>query len=252
MKFSIITPTYKRAEKLQRAINSVLAQSRQDWEMIIVNDSPGDESYSKISTALNDIRIKYLVNDANRGANFSRNRALDAIAPDSDWIIFLDDDDFLAQNALTTHADIIRENPNQRWIITNRAYKDGSPITQAPKNRAIYSYARDYLIKKIIKNDATHCIKTELIKNIRFPSLIKQGEEWLFFFQIKNPIFYCDINTTLSDGYDKTHGLNFRKRSAMEQLRALILIIKEGRKFNILTFYFFLYICMRLMRAIIK
>lgn len=257
MKFSIITPTYKRAEKLQRAVNSILTQRYTNWEMIIINDPPNNASYLKIAELFRDNRIKYLINESNRGTNFSRNHGLDAVSIDSDWIIFLDDDDFFTQNALEIYINLIQKNPDQHWIVTNRAYIDGTPITKAPKNNISYKYARDYLIKKILKGDATHCIKTKIVKNIRFPTLIKQGEEWLFFFQISEKIkinfFYHNINTTLSDGYDIKTGLNFRQRSKIQQLKTLILMLKEGKKHNLLTSpYFLLYICMRFIRAFIK
>ena len=56
--FSIITPTYKRADKLQRAIDSVMSQTSGDFEMIIVNDSPAVFLYSPdyLYVISNDLR----------------------------------------------------------------------------------------------------------------------------------------------------------------------------------------------------
>ena len=52
MKFSIITPTYKRADKLSRAVNSLRNQTYTDWEMIIVNDSPAETEYLLVNHLL--------------------------------------------------------------------------------------------------------------------------------------------------------------------------------------------------------
>ena len=96
MRFSIITPTYKRSDKLIRAVKSVQAQTYKDWEMVVVNDSPNDETYIPFASSINDPRIHYHVNKTNSGVNFTRNFALDRVSADSKWVVFLDDDDYLA------------------------------------------------------------------------------------------------------------------------------------------------------------
>ena len=254
MKFSIITPTYKRADKLPRAIESVLEQSHTDWEMIIVNDSPDDVSYATFEKNISDPRVIYLKNEKNEGVNYSRNRGLDSLSRDSDWVIFLDDDDYFTPDALETFSNLITSHPDKKWFVTNRAYTNGASLTLAPKNNALYSYACDYLIFKRIKGDATHCMKTKLVNHIRFSKEVKQGEEWFFFYQLglHEKIFYHSHNSTLTHGYNKSSGLNFRKRTRGEQWKSLLGIMKEG--WNLSLFYhptFFIYIKLRLLRLFI-
>ncbi|MDD5022519.1 MAG: glycosyltransferase, partial [Endomicrobiaceae bacterium] len=178
----------------------------------------------------NNTKITYLKNDKNYGVNYSRNRALDKISEnDKEWVIFLDDDDILEKDALKNLSEIIDES-KQNWIITNRADYNGSPFTKINKSKSYYSYIFDYLITKKIKGDATHCINTEVLKNIYFPKYVKQGEEWLFYYQLSLRIgkfYYVNCNTTLSDGYNP-NGLNFRKRSKREKFSSLISLIKES------------------------
>lgn len=255
MKFSIITPTYKRADKLIRAVGSVLKQTHIDWEMIIVNDSPTDTSYGTFEASISDPRITYLKNEENMGVNFSRNRALDSISKDSDWIIFLDDDDYLAPGALETFSDLISKYPNNEWFVTNRAFPDGNSITRFPRSDIEYSYAWDYLILKRCKGDATHCIKTTLVDGIRFSKLIKQAEEWIFFYQIglKSKIFYHPHNSTLTEGYNETSGLNFRKRTRTEQLKTLANLTHEDARLRLIYHPTYLaYLFMRLIRLVFK
>ena len=57
MRFSIITPTYKRADTLRRAISSLLSQTHTDWEMVVINDSPEDKSYEILFLFFQDERI---------------------------------------------------------------------------------------------------------------------------------------------------------------------------------------------------
>ena len=249
MRFSIITPTHKRREKLNKAVESVKNQTYRDWEMIIVNDSPADDSYRDFASTINDPRISYHSNVTNKGVNYSRNLALDKLSSDSKWLIFLDDDDYLAPDALQTFHDLIMQNPHHRWFVTNRAYQDGAPTTSFPKDNTYYSYAWSYLILKRCKGDATHCIETKLITshNARFSRYIKQGEEWFFFYQIgiHSTMFYNDHNSTITDGYDITSGLNFRERSTEERSKTFLKLLYEARQKHILLSpplwcYFFL------------
>lgn len=255
MKFSIITPTYRRIEKLTRAVESVLNQTHIDWEMIIVNDSPEDNRYTMFEKTISDKRIIYLKNEQNLGVNYSRNRALDNISKDSDWVIFLDDDDYLAPDALSNFRDLIEKRPDRKWFVTNRAYINGEAVTNFPKPDTDYSYAVDYLILRRCKGDATHCIETKLVSDIRFSQHIKQAEEWLFFYQIglEERMFYQKHNSTLTDGYNETSGLNFRKRTKSTQLKTLFSIVQEGYDIHLLYHpTFLIYLFMRFIRILIK
>jgi glycosyltransferase involved in cell wall biosynthesis len=252
MKFSIITPTFKRKELLMRAVHSLQSQTYKDWEMLIVNDSPYDTSYKEFATTINDARIRYFINDSNKGVNYSRNFALERISADSKWVIFLDDDDYLSPDALTHFSHQIAINPEQKWFVSNRALKNGTSLTQFPSDETLYSYAWQYLILKRCKGDATHCIESKLITNThsRFSNYVKQGEEWFFFYQIGlyAKIFYSDHNSTISDGYDASSGLNFRKRTFTEKYESLLKLTYEMVTLKKVTFSFISYIILRFAR----
>lgn len=141
MKFSIIVPTHKRVDSLIRAVNSVLSQTYTDWELIIVNDSPFDTSYETFTSSINDSRIRYHLNDTNRGVNFSRNSALDMLSADSKWVIFLDDDDYFAPDTLQVFHDLILLHNNQKWFVSNRSRKNGTSMTLFPADDTYYTYA---------------------------------------------------------------------------------------------------------------
>jgi len=255
MKFSIITPTYKRSELLGRVTESAQKQSYANWEMIIINDSPEDHSYDDFANSITDLRLRYYSNDTNRGVNYSRNRALEMVSKDSDWVIFLDDDDYLSPNALEELTGLITAHPKEVWFVTNRAYADGTLVTKYPRPETHYSYIWDVLILKQCKGDATHCFKTSTIKNVRYSKYIKQAEEWLFYYllALREKIFYSNLNTTITDGYDVTSGLNFRKRTRREQLKTLIDFIYEGRDHRLLYHpTFLLYLFMRFIRIFVK
>lgn len=256
MKFSIITPTHKRKDGLTRAVNSLISQTYKDWEVIIVNDSPYDESYKTFASSINDSRIRYFINDTNRGVNYSRNFALDKVSADSKWVIFLDDDDYLSPDALKHFSELILLHPEQKWFVSNRAFTSGESLTKFPADETKYSYAWQYLILKRCKGDATHCIETKLITyhKIRFSQYVKQAEEWLFFYQVGlyAKMFYSDHNSTISNGYNEKSGLNFRKRTLSEYYETLLLLFYETQKKKILRISLMVYFLLRIIRPVIK
>lgn len=89
---SIITPTYNSAKFISRTIQSVLAQTYQNWEMIIVDDCSKDNTKEIVENYVrNDSRIQYYLLDKNSGAAVARTTAM-KLAQGS-YMAFLDSDD---------------------------------------------------------------------------------------------------------------------------------------------------------------
>lgn len=89
---SIITPNWNCADLIDKTIKSVLAQSYQNWELLIQDDCSTDNSEAVVAPfAEADPRIKFVRNDKNSGAAVTRNNALRRAQ--GKWIAFLDSDD---------------------------------------------------------------------------------------------------------------------------------------------------------------
>ena len=88
---SIIMPSFNTGKYIVETIESVLVQTYKNWELIIVDDCSSDETEEIVSHFLVDKRIRYLKNENNSGAAFSRNKALREA--NGKWIAFLDSDD---------------------------------------------------------------------------------------------------------------------------------------------------------------
>ena len=104
---SIIMPSYNTAPFIAESIRSVMAQTYTDWELIIVDDASTDNT-DEIVASCNSPRIRYLKNDRNRGAAYSRNRALREAK--GKWIAFLDSDDLWAPNKLEKQIAFMTKN----------------------------------------------------------------------------------------------------------------------------------------------
>ncbi len=113
---SIVLPFYNAEDFLAEAIESVLAQTYENWELLIVNDAATDGS-DQIARAYaqKDKRIRYFVNEKNCGAGLSRNNAIERAC--GDYLMFLDADDFYQPDICQKVVHVIQNNSNQPDVI---------------------------------------------------------------------------------------------------------------------------------------
>lgn len=104
---SVIMPSYNTAQFLQETIDSVLAQTYQNWELIIVDDCSTDDT-AIIVASIKDDRIRFYQNETNSGAAISRNKALREAR--GRWIAFLDSDDLWEPEKLEKQIRFMEEN----------------------------------------------------------------------------------------------------------------------------------------------
>ena len=105
---SIIMPSYNTGKFIKQTIESVLAQSYANWELIIVDDCSPDNTDEIVKPFLSDQRIKYLKNEKNSGAAVSRNRALREAK--GKWVAFLDSDDLWKPKKLEKQIGFMERN----------------------------------------------------------------------------------------------------------------------------------------------
>ena len=108
---SVIIPTYNRAGYLERAIKSVLNQTYQNLEIIIIDDNSKDGT-KKTVLDFNVSKLRYYRNLNNRGAPFSRNRGIELSK--GDYINFLDDDDVLLPRKIELQIKKFEESESKR------------------------------------------------------------------------------------------------------------------------------------------
>ncbi len=104
---SIISPSYNTARFIREMIESVLMQTYSKWELIIIDDASSDNT-DDIVNSFSDNRIIYLKNDKNKGAAYSRNRALRLAK--GEWIAFLDSDDLWEKDKLSKQLTYMLDN----------------------------------------------------------------------------------------------------------------------------------------------
>lgn len=121
---SVITPVYNGEKYLRRAIDSVLAQTKPAWELIVVDDGSTD-STPQILDEYSDSRIIKIFQD-NYGKSVARNVALNSAT--GEYIAFLDADDFYLPSALADLTDFLDYHPDYAVV-----YSDGYFCDQSEK-----------------------------------------------------------------------------------------------------------------------
>lgn len=104
---SVILPFYNADKYLKEAIQSVLAQSVDNWELILVNDGSTDNS-KNIAFSFQDNRIRYYEQE-NQGVSSARNLGLANM--NGDYFCFLDGDDILPLKSLESRFNLLRSHP---------------------------------------------------------------------------------------------------------------------------------------------
>ncbi len=104
---SIVMPNYNGAKYVKETIESVLAQTYQNWEILFVDDCSTDNSI-EIVKSYDDPRIKVYKNEVNSGAAASRNYALREAT--GKWVAFLDSDDLWLPDKLEKQVAFMKEN----------------------------------------------------------------------------------------------------------------------------------------------
>lgn len=112
--FSVIIPTYNRADLLVRALKSLIAQTYKDWEAIIVDDGSTDDTYSQIKFYLEpDSGIKYF---RRRHGGEARSKNFGINTSSGKFITFLDSDDEYATSHLESRKDFLEQNPHIKFL----------------------------------------------------------------------------------------------------------------------------------------
>lgn len=189
---SIIVPVYNVEKYLRKCIESIINQTYENLEIILIDDGSTDKS-GKICDEFknNDERI-IVEHILNNGVSNARNTGLNLAK--GNWVVFVDSDDWLDNQFCEKLYKNALSNSNIDIICSGykRVYTDKEEIIKCEKEKIIYD-AHQFLIKLLnVQNGYGFChmklIKRNCINNIRFNKDIKVGEDALFNMQLTKNI----------------------------------------------------------------
>ena len=147
--FTVVIPLYNKELSINNTIQSVLNQTCQDFEIVVINDGSTDKGV-KIVESVKDNRIR-LIQQENQGVSAARNRGIKEAS--YDWIAFLDADDLWEVNHLEEINKMMALFPNENIYVTSFEYSD---------SRAMFKHARQTPIFKI-ENYFKEAVKERLM-----------------------------------------------------------------------------------------
>ncbi len=194
---SVIIAAYEAADTLERCVASVLAQTHENLEIIIIDDKSTDRTVQVAESLLNqDTRIKLVKKEKNSGPGATRNKGLDIAQ--GEWIMIVDSDDTITpertEKMLTAarnyNADIVFDNllyiPIGKDETTGYAYLPDQcgAFGDLPFETYIISNSSVYPLKNLgfLKPFFTRKLLSE--NNIRYDETLKVGEDSLLIFDI--------------------------------------------------------------------
>jgi glycosyltransferase involved in cell wall biosynthesis len=121
-KVSVIVPTYNNALVVLDAIESILQQSFQDFEILLINDGSTDNTMQVLEPCLSSIE---LIDQENQGPAAARNAGVRRAS--GDYLVFLDADDRLLPEKLATQVDFLDRNPQVDVVYSNGIYTTYHP-----------------------------------------------------------------------------------------------------------------------------
>lgn len=110
--FSVVIPTYNRAGLILKTLNTVLSQTYQSYEIIVVDDASTDDTEQILEPLVRTQKIRYIKHDQNYERAKSRNTGMENAA--GDFLTFLDSDDLMYPTNLEDAAGFIKADPETR------------------------------------------------------------------------------------------------------------------------------------------
>ena len=188
-KISIVIPVYNTEKYLKLSVDSVLSQSYQDWELILVDDGSKDGSGAICDKyASEDSRIK-VYHTVNQGVTAARGYGVEQST--GEWICFLDADDTLADDALQV---MLGKSADCDIVIGNKRIVSGNDVTEEWMNQddrqlqavefldglirnKISQYITGRIFRRILFDNGTICIPRELIMAEDFIMNVQLGNK---------------------------------------------------------------------------
>ena len=175
----IITPAYNAARWIGDAIASVVAQTYDDWRLVVVDDGSTDGT-SDVVGRFADPRIT-LIRQANAGVSAARNRGILELLADANIsaLVFLDADDWLAAEALALLVSALRTAPQA--VAAVAAYADRSRVRMPPSGDILPRL----LVRNMFANGGHLLIRTGVIREVGlFRTDIAYGEDWEYWIRL--------------------------------------------------------------------
>lgn len=200
--FSVIIPLYNKSKYINRAIDSVLAQSYKDLELIVVDDGSTDDGKEKVEEYGDFVK---LVSQENNGVSIARNNGIKSAS--KNYIAFLDADDYWHPNYLQTIRNGIINYPNAGIWGTSYGFGNLTLYTGSGEFEVVQDYFKIAIHNTLFFTSAVVVKKDFFDLHQGFNSQLKRGEDLDLWFRIiayYGQGAYCDDRLVWYEHGDST------------------------------------------------
>ncbi|MFA0194108.1 glycosyltransferase family 2 protein [Vibrio artabrorum] len=218
---SIVMPTFERAHIITKAIDSILAQTYSDFELLVIDDASSDNT-EDIVNSFQDPRIRYIKCKHNIGANAARNKGVE----ESNYsiIAFHDSDDIWHPQKLDLQVDFLKNN-NVEVVASQFNYfvKDKLKCIIPPKEKAKGQYLSDILHCNFVSTQTLMGYKSCFVAQ-PFDANLPRFQDWELAIRLLTNYKFGFVNEPLVDVYVQSDSIS---QSRDKGQRALGLILEK-------------------------
>ena len=234
---SVIMPFYKNLSLLKKSLKSVLKQSYNNFEIIIINDNPKKNlNLALKSMLINSKKIKIINNKINCGAGLSRNKGIKYSK--GEYIAFLDSDDIWNKKKLETQIMFMK---NKKIFASHTSYQ----IVDLNGHIISFRHARNLTYEDLLKSCdiglSTVVLNKKIIKNNRklFPNLVTKEDFVLWLKISKRGVKFYGINKCLTKW---TLTPNSLSKSILQKICDAVRVYKNFQKMSMLKSIYYTFL----------
>ena len=236
---SVIMPTYKRSEQLDRAILSVLNQTYENIELLLVNDNEPDDEYShelerRVYKYLSSTKFKYIKQEKHINGAAARNVGIKNAK--GEYIAFLDDDDWWHLDKIEKQVEVLNKLDTEWGVVSCmiERYQNEHLVAKLPSYQDGYVY-KDILMLKSDFATGTLMFRHEALDNTGYfdEKLFRHQDLQILIqftykyklYQIKEYLHCCDIG----DAQNRLDGerLYIQKKELFESVSNVMCSLKK-------------------------
>ena len=226
---NIIIPTYNRAQKLIRAISSVLSQTFRDYEIIVIDDGSNDSTKSAMSRF--EGRISYTAHPSNLGVSAARNTGIrKSRAP---FIAFLDSDDYWLPDKLAVQISFFETHPYAQACQTDEIWiRKGHRVNPKKKHLKPSGDIFEPSLKLCLVSPSAVMLRRSLLEEVGlFDEDLIACEDYDLWLRIacQHPISLIRQQLVIKDGGSSDQLSSKHKGMDRFRIKAIIKLIKSNR-----------------------
>jgi glycosyltransferase involved in cell wall biosynthesis len=199
-KVSVIIPTYNRLAFLKEAVDSVLQQNFEDFELIVVDDGSTDGTAEAIRQYGG--RVKFISLPDNRGVSAARNRGI--LHARGKYIAFLDSDDLWVKGKLKIQVDFLDENPQYPLCYTDEIWiRKGKRVNPMIKHSKYSGWIFEKCLPLCIISPSSAVMRKVLFSKVGlFDEALTICEDYDFWLRVtaRFPVFFIDKKLIVKRG----------------------------------------------------